>query len=146
MTKTARPLPCIGCDREDCPGQENCDYISDKPVVDRNGRPVLLGISEIALEVGARRQTVAQWYRREQLPEPTQVLAAGPVWVREEIQDWITAKALLAKHDMATLANYMDDDLREQAHQELAPCAEERFLARYLQLHREQFAEEFTIN
>jgi predicted DNA-binding transcriptional regulator AlpA len=109
-------------------------------------KPVLLGISEIAEEVNARRQTVAQWYNRNKLPEPTQVLAAGPVWTREAIQDWITAKSLLSAHGMDTLANYMDNDLREQAHRELAPCAEERYLARYLTLHREQFGEEFTIN
>lgn len=31
----------------------------------------------------------------------------------------------------------MSDDLREQVHAELAPCSEEAFLARYLELARE---------
>lgn len=32
------------------------------------------------------------------------------------------------------LATYMDDDIREQVHSELAPCLPEEFLARYLEL------------
>ncbi|MGE5552811.1 MAG: helix-turn-helix transcriptional regulator [Betaproteobacteria bacterium] len=60
------------------------------------GRPwrTMLGISEIAEEVGAKRQTVAQWYRRGKLPQPTEVLAAGPVWTREAIQPWLDEQIL----------------------------------------------------
>ena len=32
------------------------------------------------------------------------------------------------------LATYMDDDIRERVHSELAPCQPEEFLARYLEL------------
>lgn len=32
------------------------------------------------------------------------------------------------------IALYMDDDLREQVHAELAPCSPKEFLARYLEL------------
>lgn len=31
------------------------------------------------------------------------------------------------------IALYMDDDIREQIHRELAPCTEEEFLAAYMQ-------------
>ena len=33
-----------------------------------------------------------------------------------------------------SIANIMDDDIREQVHAELAPCSEEKFLSRYLEL------------
>ena len=32
------------------------------------------------------------------------------------------------------VVNYMDDDIRERVHDELAPCTEEEFLNRYLEL------------
>lgn len=32
------------------------------------------------------------------------------------------------------IVSYMDDDLREQVHAELAPCTNEEFLNRYLEL------------
>lgn len=48
--------------------------------------------------------------------------------------------------DMETFANYMDDAIREQVHDELAPCTDAEFLARYKELHAEYFGEEFEIN
>ena len=35
------------------------------------------------------------------------------------------------------LVNLMDDDIRERVHTELAPCTEEEFLTRYLELAEE---------
>ena len=35
---------------------------------------------------------------------------------------------------MDTIASYMDDDIRETVHFELAPCTPEEFLIRYLNL------------
>ena len=35
------------------------------------------------------------------------------------------------------IAGYMNDEIREQVHAELAPCTPEEFLTRYLQLDRE---------
>lgn len=35
---------------------------------------------------------------------------------------------------MNTIAIYMDDDIREKVHHELAPCTNEEFLNRYLEL------------
>ena len=32
--------------------------------------------------------------------------------------------------------NLMDDDIREQVHRELAPCTNEEFLSRYLELDK----------
>ena len=32
------------------------------------------------------------------------------------------------------VVNYMDDNIRERVHDELAPCTEEEFLNRYLEL------------
>lgn len=35
---------------------------------------------------------------------------------------------------MDIIASYMDDDMREQVHAELAPCTPEKFLKRYCEL------------
>lgn len=35
---------------------------------------------------------------------------------------------------MEAIVVYMDDDLREQVHRELAPCTHEEFLKRYCEL------------
>lgn len=32
------------------------------------------------------------------------------------------------------IASYMNDEIRERVHSELAPCTEEKFLERYLEL------------
>ena len=36
--------------------------------------------------------------------------------------------------DMETFALYMNDEIREQVHMELAPCTHEEFLRRYIEL------------
>ena len=48
--------------------------------------------------------------------------------------------------EFSTFEHYMDDELRERAAWELAPCSEQEFIDRYVELHYETFAEEFEIN
>ena len=52
----------------------------------------LYGIREIADEINARPETVAQWYRRGKLPEPSAKLAMGPVWTERRIRSFIMDK------------------------------------------------------
>ena len=40
-------------------------------------------------------------------------------------------------YDWDTIASYMDDDIREQIHGELAPCTEKVFWERYVELDPE---------
>ena len=40
----------------------------------------------------------------------------------------------ITQADMDIIASYMNNDIREQVHRELAPCEPEEFLARYLEL------------
>ena len=40
--------------------------------------------------------------------------------------------------------NLMDDELREQVHEELAPCTEQEFVERYAELHEERHGEGFA--
>ena len=47
--------------------------------------------------------------------------------------------------DFDACVNMMDDDLREQAHTELAPCTEQEFIDRYCQLHFDKYGEEFQV-
>ena len=50
---------------------------------------------------------------------------------------FVTPEEALREISIDTLAAYMDDDVREQVHLELAPCTELEFLSRYLQLAKE---------
>ena len=56
----------------------------------------------------------------------------------------------MTQEKMDEIATYMDDEKREQVHAELAPCAPEDFLKRYLELEpefaillRDEFSIEF---
>lgn len=40
----------------------------------------------------------------------------------------------ITKQEMDALVSYMDDDIREKVHLELAPCTNEEFLIRYMEL------------
>ena len=42
------------------------------------------------------------------------------------------------------VVNLMDDELREQVHEELAPCTEQEFVERYAELHEERYGEGFA--
>lgn len=50
---------------------------------------------------------------------------------------YCTVQEAINSVDWDVIVNYMDDDTREQVHNELAPCTEEEFLARYLELAKE---------
>nr|DAF04482.1 MAG TPA: hypothetical protein [Caudoviricetes sp.] len=39
----------------------------------------------------------------------------------------------------------MDDDIREELHEELSPCSAQRFFNAYLEQHYADYGEEFTI-
>lgn len=52
----------------------------------------IYGISEIAESLGVRRQTVAQWYWRRQIPPPDWRIKAGPAWIDVNIESWIEKK------------------------------------------------------
>ena len=46
--------------------------------------------------------------------------------------------------DFDEAVNLMDDDIREELHQELAPCSEQEFFDAYCERHREVFGEDFV--
>lgn len=50
------------------------------------GDPV--GVAEIAIRLGVKRQTVAAWKVRGILPEPDVTLAMGPLWSWDRIKTW----------------------------------------------------------
>ena len=47
--------------------------------------------------------------------------------------------------DFEACVMLMDDDLREEIHEDMAPCGEQEFLDEYVRRHSEKFGEEFTI-
>lgn len=52
----------------------------------------------------------------------------------EAIQERAEESELPFSRIWEIVASFMDDDIREQVHAELAPCTERDFLARYLEL------------
>lgn len=48
----------------------------------------LMGVAEIAELLGLTRQRVHQLRQIEGFPEPTSVLAIGPVWESADVERW----------------------------------------------------------
>lgn len=55
------------------------------------------------------------------------------------------ATALLESAPLDTIAEYMDDDIREDVHNLLSPCPDGIFLAEYLSRHVDKYDELLTI-
>lgn len=58
------------------------------------------------------------------------------------------AADILTPKTWAAIASYMNDDIREEVHMNLAPCTEYEFLTRYIQLDTtfpDLLAQEFSI-
>lgn len=51
-----------------------------------------VGISEIAERLGQRRQTVAIWHHRGQLPDPRWTVSGNPAWEWADIDKWWTER------------------------------------------------------
>lgn len=45
-----------------------------------------------------------------------------------------------------TALSLMDEQIREDLHQELAPCTDQEFVDAYIERHLEKFGEEFTVS
>lgn len=58
----------------------------------RPGPGSLVGRAELAELAGVQQNTVVQWGRRRKLPEPYATLASGPIWLREDILDWLAGR------------------------------------------------------
>lgn len=52
-------------------------------------------------------------------------------------KSFCTVDEAINSTDWDIIVNMMDDDIREQVHSELAPCTEEEFLRKYLELAKE---------
>lgn len=53
---------------------------------------------------------------------------------RKETNTMTIFNRKITDEDMFNIASYMDDEIREHLHFELAPCSNEEFLKRYLEL------------
>ena len=56
------------------------------------------------------------------------------------------ANEMVGKYDWEVIASYMDDEIREKLHFDLAPCSNEEFLQEYLKKHYKKYNSEFSIN
>lgn len=59
----------------------------------------------------------------------------------------MTSKVLLNgyEQDMDEVVNMMDDDIREELHNKLAPCTTQTFVDAYVVAHRAKYGEQFEI-
>lgn len=48
--------------------------------------------------------------------------------------------------DFDVVVNYMDDEIREELHNEIAPCDEQAFINAYCEAHEEKYNQKFDIN
>ncbi len=53
------------------------------------------------------------------------------------------ADALIAEYGWESIVEMMNAEIREELHEELAPCDEIEFLTRYIELHYNSFNESF---
>lgn len=56
-----------------------------------------------------------------------------------------TAKEIIENGYYDAAVNLMDDEIREELHNEIAPCSDLEFLEAYMKAHEEKFGEEFKI-
>ena len=48
--------------------------------------------------------------------------------------------------DFESAVMYMDDDIREELHREMAPCTDQEFFTAYEKAHAEKFGEEWELS
>ena len=53
----------------------------------------LLGLADIARQLGVSKRTAQNYVSRADFPEPLGRISAGPVWMRRHVEEW--AKATL---------------------------------------------------
>ena len=53
---------------------------------------------------------------------------------------------MMSVDGLNTISNYMDDDIREAVHMDVAPCTDVEFLAEYCRRHVAKYGEEFNVN
>lgn len=61
------------------------------------------------------------------------------------ITQMINEGSLDAEKMMPVLMEYMDIDIMEQLHAQLAPCTDQDFVLAYCDAHREKYGEDFYI-
>ena len=54
-------------------------------------RPRVVGLAEIAELLGVVKRTAQRYADRPDFPEPLERLAAGPVWLRDDVERWAKA-------------------------------------------------------
>jgi len=57
----------------------------------------------------------------------------------------MTAKWIIENGYYEAAVNLMDDEIREELHNEMAPCTDLEFLEAYMERHEEKYGKEFEI-
>lgn len=59
----------------------------------------------------------------------------------------MTSKVLLNGYevDFDAVVNMMDDEIREELHNKLAPCTDQEFVDAYIEAHKAKYGEQFEI-
>jgi hypothetical protein len=56
-------------------------------------KPELVGVKELAKELGLDRGTVATWNHQGRLPQPDYILGGNPIWFKERVLSLIKENA-----------------------------------------------------
>lgn len=56
--------------------------------------PELVGLAEVSEILGISKQAINTYMQRGKFPDPIQRLASGPIWIREQIEDYKKQRAV----------------------------------------------------
>lgn len=119
------------CGKKRCP---DCDYAVERVIFWSEGYESFEGavLAAVGKSTGARGGAAKSARKREAVRNNGSLGGRPTKAEANAIKNWDACVGL------------MDDDLREQVHDELAPCSEFRFLRRYAVLHQQKFGEAFA--
>lgn len=106
--------------------------------VNRKGN-IVLGEVLLAEGLGTREELLQE--AKDEAAKAGLDLSYGALEIYEEM---VKVNDHMVNFD--AVVNLMDDEIREELHQELAPCAAQEFVDEYIKRHRQKFGEEFTVN
>ena len=55
------------------------------------------------------------------------------------------AKEIIESGMYEQAVNLMDDEIREELHEEMSPCTDEEFLTAYIKAHKAKYGKDFEI-
>lgn len=95
-------------------------------------------------EVESEREV---WKTKDELEQAMKTMDGKNHSITWEGSDWADDQAaeMVGEGLFDAAVELMDDEIREEIHEDLAPCTDEEFLAEYIRRHQDKFGETFTV-